>query len=92
MWDGVPAAASVVIFILLMCFVGLMDGMQIALFAVVNFPEEELNKHTVAAANCKLTFDGKNFAAFLIGRQILVTVCMFVVARITSLNVAYRNW
>ena len=87
MWSSVPAGASVVIFFVLMCFVGLMEGMQIALFAVVKLPEEELEHHRVAAANCKLTFAGKNFAAFLIGRQICVTVCMFVVARITTLNI-----
>ena len=87
MWEGVPAGASVAIFFILVCFVGLMEGMQIALFAVVNLPEDELNKAKIAATNCKLTFAGNNFAAFLIGRQILVTVCMFVVAKITTLNI-----
>ena len=87
MWDGVPAAASVVIFFVLMCFVGMMEGMQIALFAVVNMPEEELKNHAIAYANCELTFRDQNLQAFLIGRQICVTVCMFVVARITTLNV-----
>ena len=36
MWDGVPEAVSVIVFFILMCFVGMMEGMQIALFAVVN--------------------------------------------------------
>ena len=70
-----------------MCFVGMMEGMQIALFAVVNMPEEELKNHAIAYANCELTFRDQNLQAFLIGRQICVTVCMFVVARITTLNV-----
>ena len=87
MWGSIPAGASVAIFFTLMCFVGLMEGMQIALFAVINLPQEELNKAKIAATNCKLTFAGNNFAAFLIGRQILVTVCMFVVAKITTLNI-----
>jgi len=87
MWAGVPAAVSVVVFFVLMCFVGLMEGMQIALFAVVNMPKEELESAKVAKANCELTFAGQNFQAFLIGRQICVTICMFVVARITTLNV-----
>ncbi|GKY91322.1 hypothetical protein MPSEU_000104400 [Mayamaea pseudoterrestris] len=87
MWDGVPPAVSVVVFIILMCFVGMMEGMQIALFAVVNMPEEELKNHAIAYTNCELTFRDQNLQAFLIGRQICVTVCMFVVARITTLNV-----
>ena len=40
MWNTVPAAASVVIFFLLMAFVGMMEGMQIALFAVVNLSKK----------------------------------------------------
>jgi hypothetical protein len=87
MWDGVPAAVSVIIFFLLMCFVGLMEGIQIALFAVLNLPDEELAKHPIANKNCQLTFSGSNLQAFLIGRQILVTICMFVVARISTLSV-----
>ena len=70
-----------------MAFVGMMEGMQIALFAVVNMPAEELAQYPIAAKNCKLTFTGSNLQAFLIGRQICVTICMFVVARITSVDV-----
>jgi hypothetical protein len=87
MWDGIPSAVSVVVFFVLMCFVGMMEGMQIALFAVVNLPEDELAQHTIAHANCQLTFTGQNLQKFLIGRQICVTVCMFVVARITTLDI-----
>jgi silicon transporter len=88
MWAGVPEAVSVIVFFVLMCFVGMMEGMQIALFAVVNLPEEELKQHSVAYANCQLTFRDQNLQAFLIGRQICVTICMFVVARITTLDIA----
>eukprot|EP00957_Ditylum_brightwellii_P175237 13341094-Ditylum_brightwellii.AAC.1 len=34
MWDGVPNAVAVIIFFLLMSVVGLLEGMQIAFFAV----------------------------------------------------------
>uniref|UniRef100_A0A7S3KWK6 Silicon transporter n=1 Tax=Amphora coffeiformis TaxID=265554 RepID=A0A7S3KWK6_9STRA len=87
MYANVPPTASIIVFLVLMCFVGLMEGMQIALFAVVNLPEEELRHHVVARKNCELTFRGSNFQAFLIGRQICVTLCMFVVARITTIAV-----
>jgi hypothetical protein len=87
MYDGVPEVVSVVLLFVLMAFVGMMEGMQIALFAVVNLPEDELKNHPLAAKSCELTFSGQNLQAFLIGRQILVTVCMFIVARITSVDV-----
>jgi hypothetical protein len=87
MYAGVPEVVSVIVFFVLMCFVGMMEGMQIALFAVVNMPSEELARHPIAAKNCELTFTGNNLQAFLIGRQICVTCCMFIVARITSVDV-----
>lgn len=87
MYEGVPPYASIIILIALMCFVGMMEGMQIALFAVVNLPKEELRKHPLANKSCELTFAGQNLQAFLIGRQICVTICMFIVARITTINV-----
>lgn len=87
MWEGVPEAVSVILLFILMAFVGMMEGMQIALFAVVNLPEEERSRHPIAHKNCQLTFTGTNLQAFLIGRQICVTLCMFVVARITSVSV-----
>lgn len=86
-WDNLPGSVSVVIFLALMCIAGLMEGMQIALFAVVNLPEEELAQHKMAKSICQLTFSGNNLQAFLIGRQIFVTLCTFVIARITTLNV-----
>lgn len=86
MWEGIPESLAVAIFFVLMCFVGLMEGMQIALFAVVNMPEEELQNANFAYKTCQLTFQGNNLQAFLIGRQILVTICMFVVARITTIT------
>eukprot|EP00816_Leptocylindrus_hargravesii_P006433 CAMPEP_0196802236 /NCGR_PEP_ID=MMETSP1362-20130617/1879_1 /TAXON_ID=163516 /ORGANISM="Leptocylindrus danicus, Strain CCMP1856" /LENGTH=200 /DNA_ID=CAMNT_0042173475 /DNA_START=1378 /DNA_END=1980 /DNA_ORIENTATION=- len=50
-------------------------------------PEEQLTGHDVAQKNCRLTFEGTNLQAFLIGRQICVTCCMFVIARITSIKI-----
>jgi hypothetical protein len=35
MWDGVPPVAALFIVIFVLCFVGIMEGMQIAAFAVV---------------------------------------------------------
>jgi len=87
MWPGVPDSVSVIALIVLLIFVGLLEGMQIALFAVVNLPADEMKKHPKAAESCDLTFSGNNLQAFLVGRQMCVTLGMFVVARITSCDV-----
>eukprot|EP00980_Cylindrotheca_fusiformis_P007001 scaffold1470_cov195-Cylindrotheca_fusiformis.AAC.1 len=84
MWKGVPPAVSVILFLLLMAISGLMEGMQIALLAVVKFPEEEISNFSVAKKSCDLAFQGSNLQAFLIGRQTLFTACMFIVARIIA--------
>lgn len=86
-WKGTPAAAAIVIFFILMCIVGLMEGMQIAAFALVKLPDEVLQTYGFAYKNCKLMFSGSNFQAFLIGRQIFVAALMFIVARIATVNV-----
>ncbi len=86
MWKGVPSWASVIFFITLNCLTGLMDGMQIAAFALMNIPDDELRHHSVAYTNCKLMFTGQNLQSFLIGRQIFVASLMFIVARIASIG------
>jgi hypothetical protein len=91
MYAGVPGWASVVILFVLMGVVGLLEGVQIALFAVVNLPEDELTHHTLAAKTCELVFRDRNLPAFLIGRQIFTTICMFTVSKITSINVDITN-
>eukprot|EP00339_Tiarina_fusa_P001146 CAMPEP_0117027750 /NCGR_PEP_ID=MMETSP0472-20121206/20249_1 /TAXON_ID=693140 ORGANISM="Tiarina fusus, Strain LIS" /NCGR_SAMPLE_ID=MMETSP0472 /ASSEMBLY_ACC=CAM_ASM_000603 /LENGTH=562 /DNA_ID=CAMNT_0004735069 /DNA_START=75 /DNA_END=1763 /DNA_ORIENTATION=+ len=87
MCQGLPDVSSVAIFICLICMLGMLEAMQIALFAVVNLPSEDLQEHPVAVANCQLVFSDDNFKAFLIGRQIWVTTCMFLLARITTTDV-----
>lgn len=84
MWEGVPPSVSIIILFVLMAIVGFMEGTQIALFAVINLPDEEIELHRVAHKNCQLAFAGTNLQAFLIGRQIFVATCMFVVARIAT--------
>ena len=87
MWAGVSDWASVLLLIGLLIFVGILEGLQIALFAVVNLPADEMAKHKQATKCCDLTFSGNHLQAFLVGRQLCVTLCMFIVARITSCNV-----
>jgi len=87
MWEGVPAYASVIILVVLILVAGVMESLQIAFMAVLHMSEDEIAHHPVAKANMDYIFARKNrLQAFLIGRQVLQTVIMFVIARITSLD------
>jgi hypothetical protein len=88
MWEGVPNGVAVVLFFLLMCVVGLLEGMQIAFFAVAKVKESERGDSVWAKKTCALLFrgDGFNLSGFMIGRQLCVVSCMFFIARVTSLD------
>ena len=89
MWESVPAGAAVVIFFLLMAVVGLLEGMQIAFFAVAKIPASERGESAWAKRTCALLFRGNGFnlSGFMIGRQLCVVSCMFFIARVTSLDI-----
>jgi hypothetical protein len=89
MWDGVPNGVAVILFFLLMCVVGLLEGMQIAFFAVAKVKESERGESVWAKKTCALLFrgDGFNLSGFMIGRQLCVVSCMFFIARVTSLDI-----
>jgi len=73
MWASVPAGAAIPVVFLLLGFVGILEGMQIAAFAVVKQDESEYREtHKVAHANCELLFRGSNLPRFLIGCQLVV--------------------
>ena len=88
-WEFFPAGASIVIFFILMCVIGMLEGMQIAFFAVAKVTKDERGDSFFAKKTCELLFrgKGKNLAGFMIGRQLCVVSCMFFVARITSVEI-----
>jgi silicon transporter len=89
MWEVVPDGAAVVVFFFLMCVVGLLEGMQIAFFAVAKIPVSKRGDSVFAKKTCELLFkgEGRNLPGFMIGRQLCVVSCMFFIARVTSLDV-----
>lgn len=89
MWSGVPNWLSVILFFVFMSIVGFLEGMQIAFFAVTKMTKEEKGDHRCAKKTCDLLFKGKgrNLPSFMIGRQLCVTLCFFVIARVTTLDV-----
>jgi hypothetical protein len=88
MWEGVPNGVAVVLFFLFMAIVGMLEGMQIAFFAVAKMSQEEVHKHPWAKRTCDILFegDGRNLPGFMVGRQMCVTLCFFIVARVTTVE------
>jgi hypothetical protein len=89
MWEGVPAWLAVIIFAILLCIVGMLEGMQIAFFAVAKLPASERGSSRFARMTCELLFrgEGYNMPAFMVGRQLCVVSCMFFVARVTTVSI-----
>eukprot|EP00980_Cylindrotheca_fusiformis_P029618 scaffold23625_cov137-Cylindrotheca_fusiformis.AAC.3 len=89
MWEFIPNGVAVVLFLLLMSVVGMLEGMQIAFFAVAKLPKSEQGNHPMARRTCKLLFqgEGRNLPGFMVGRQMTVTLCFFIIARVTTLNI-----
>merc|ERR1712066_673942 len=88
-WDGVPAWLAVIIFVILLCVVGMLEGMQIAFFAVAKIPASERGDSIFAKKTCELLFrgDGYNMPASMVGRQLCVVSCMLFVARVTTVSI-----
>merc|ERR1712061_857204 len=63
--------------------------MQIAFFAVAKMTEEGRNKSSWAQATCDALFqgDGHNLPGFMVGRQLCVVSCFFIIARVTTMDV-----
>jgi len=87
MYPGLTTTSSFALFFGLVCFLGILEAIQIAVFAVVKLPTHIVAESPAADTNCQLVFRGRNFKAVLIGRQICVTTSMFLLARITTTNV-----
>jgi len=89
MWGGVPAWVATVIFFILMSVVGMLEGMQIAFFAVSKVPASERGNSIWAKKTCDLLFsgEGNNLPGFMVGRQLCVVSCMLFIARVTSVKI-----
>lgn len=91
MWKGIPPGSAIVVFFILMSIVGMLEGMQIAFFAVAKIPATERGNSTFALKTCNLLFQGdngkNNLPEFMIGRQLFVVTCMFFIARVTSIDI-----
>ena len=89
-WEGIPPAAAVCIFLILLCVVGMLEAMQISFFALSKLRRSEHGTSIFAKKTSHILFDGdcRNLPGFMVGRQLFVVSCMFFVARVTSLDIA----
>ena len=89
MWEGIPYIVSMIVTIVLWCVVGMLEGMQIAFFAVSKITEEKRNTSVWAQRTCDLLFGNgsRGLPGFMIGRQLCVVTCFFVAARATSMDI-----
>jgi len=91
MWEGVPVVVSLILFFGLMSVVGMLEGMQIAFFYVAKLSESERGTSSWANRTCNLLYNkrnGLNLPGFMIGRQLCVVSCFFIVARVTTQDIA----
>ena len=88
-WEGVPPIVSCILLVVFMVVIGMLEGMQIAFFAVCKLPAAERANSPWANRTVELLFkgDGRNLPGFMVGRQMTVTLCFFIVGRILSIQV-----
>merc|ERR1712176_1479964 len=94
MWEQVPSWLAVILFFTLMSVVGMLEGMQIAFFGVAKLTEDERGSNSWALKTCDILYkqrNGLNLPGFMIGRQLCVVTCFFVVARVTTQDVDMDN-
>jgi silicon transporter len=88
-YPSIPNGVSVFLFFFFMAIVGMLEGMQIAFFAVAKLPANERGTSFFGQKTCELLFkgNGRNLPGFMIGRQLTVVFSFFLVASITGLNI-----
>merc|ERR1712127_786418 len=87
-YPSVPNGVSVFLFFFFMSIVGMLEGMQIAFFAVAKLPANERGTSFFGQKTCELLFkgNGQNLPGFMIGRQLTVVASFFLVGSITPMN------
>jgi len=88
-YPSLPNGVNIFLFFFFMAIVGMLEGMQIAFFAVAKLPANERGTSFFGQKTCELLFkgNGQNLPGFMIGRQLTVVCSFFLVASITGLNI-----
>ncbi|KAL9187253.1 hypothetical protein ACHAXT_001356 [Thalassiosira profunda] len=88
-YPSITPGLAVFLFFFFMFIVGMLEGMQIAFFAVAKLPANERGTSFFGRKTCELLFkgNGQNLPGFMIGRQLTVVASFFLVGSITSLTI-----
>ncbi len=88
-YPGIPRGLAVVLLFVFMAVVGMLEGMQIAFFAVAKLPANQRGTSFFGRKTSELLFkgNGQNLPGFMIGRQLAVVCSFFLVGSFTSLTI-----
>ncbi|EED92452.1 silicic acid transporter, silicon transport [Thalassiosira pseudonana CCMP1335] len=86
-YPSISPGLSVFLLFFFMAVVGMLEGMQIAFFAVAKLPANERGTSFFGRKTCEILFkgNGENLPGFMIGRQLTVVCSFFLVGSFTSL-------
>ena len=86
-YPSINPPLAVVMFIFFMFIVGCLEGMQVAFFTVSKLHMDEHGTNWFGKKTSEILFGGneRNFPGFMIGRQLLVASCFFMVGQLQAL-------
>ena len=81
--ETVPWPATLVIMLVLLLVLGVLEGLQVAIVELCKNPPPEEKQRKYARANKiqKMIVQGRNLEKFVLGRQVLVVVVVFFLAK-----------
>lgn len=86
-WDSVPGYAALILFFVDLFFLGIVEGLQIALVELKRqHPDSYKRSHPRAFRLGQLAAKGDNVERFLMGRQVCVVVLVFFAAKLTTIH------
>jgi hypothetical protein len=88
-WENLPGWATILVTVLFLTIMACAEGLQVSAIALdprVRKPELPDFEHThpLSHATCKLLYTGRNFQAFMVGRQTFVAMMMVLLGRATG--------
>ncbi|KAL7518879.1 hypothetical protein ACHAWX_003687 [Stephanocyclus meneghinianus] len=88
-YPSISPGLAVFLLFFFMSVVGMLEGMQIAFFAVAKLPADQRGTSMFGKKTCNLLFagNGQNLPGFMIGRQLTVVCSFFLVGSFTSLTI-----
>jgi hypothetical protein len=88
-YPSITPGLAVFLLFFFMSIVGMLEGMQIAFFAVAKLPADQRGTSIFGKKTCDLLFagNGQNLPGFMIGRQLTVVASFFLVGSFTSLTI-----